>query len=110
MFSFDAKRPKGRWRLVRMKPRAREKTVSWPPIKAEDQFARGPANFDLQSLEDTSVLPRTNGELIGADAIREDHKGRARFTEKRSAKAPGGQGALSPGRGDGGHTLHGGPL
>jgi bifunctional non-homologous end joining protein LigD len=43
----------------------------------------------LLSLDVTSVLTgRTNGELVGANAVREDHKSRARVTERRSAKAP----------------------
>jgi bifunctional non-homologous end joining protein LigD len=88
-FSLDGHRLKGKWHLVRIKPRAGEKTEPWLLIKAEDEFARVPAEFDLLSLENTSVLTgRTNAELVGEAAIREDHKSRARVTAKRPIKPP----------------------
>ena len=39
-FTLDGARLKGRWHLVRMKPRRGEKTEPWLLIKAEDEFAR----------------------------------------------------------------------
>jgi bifunctional non-homologous end joining protein LigD len=74
-FAFDGQRLKGRWHLVRMKPRPNEKKEQWLVIKADDEFARAPAELDLLSLEDTSVLTgRTNQDLESGEAVREDHK------------------------------------
>jgi bifunctional non-homologous end joining protein LigD len=68
-------------------PRTGEKTEPWLLIKAEDEFARAPAESDLLALEDTSVLTgRANSELVGEAAIREDHKSRARVTATRSIR------------------------
>jgi bifunctional non-homologous end joining protein LigD len=76
---------KGRWHLVRMKPRSKETKEQWLLIKADDEFARAPAELDLLSLEDTSVLSgRTNDELADAKSIREDHRNRARVAAKRT--------------------------
>jgi bifunctional non-homologous end joining protein LigD len=83
-FALDGKRLKGRWHLVRMKARPKETKEQWLLIKADDEFARAPAELDLLSLEDTSVLTgRTNRDLESGDAVREDHKSRARVSAKR---------------------------
>jgi bifunctional non-homologous end joining protein LigD len=85
-FALDGQRLKGRWHLVRMKPRPKEKKEQWLLIKADDEFARAPAELDMLSLEDTSVLTgRTNSDLDGADAIRVDHQSRARVAATRPA-------------------------
>ena len=39
-FTLEGTRLKGRWHLVRMKPRPGEKKEQWLLIKAEDEFAR----------------------------------------------------------------------
>jgi bifunctional non-homologous end joining protein LigD len=50
-FALDGNRLKGRWHLVRMKARPKEKKEQWLLIKADDEFARAPAELDLLSLE-----------------------------------------------------------
>ena len=42
-FSLDGQRLKGRWHLVRMRPRPHEKKEQWLLIKGDDAFARAPA-------------------------------------------------------------------
>lgn len=57
----------GLWRLLRMKPRPRERHVSWLLIKAEDAFARGPDDPDILEQEPRSV---TSGRTIEDFAAR----------------------------------------
>jgi bifunctional non-homologous end joining protein LigD len=84
-FALEGQRLKGRWHLVRMKPRPKETKEQWLLIKADDGFARAPAELDLLSLEDTSVLSgRTNDEIADANSVREDHRNRARVAAKRT--------------------------
>ena len=42
-FSLDGQRLKGRWHLVRMRPRPHEKKEQWLLIKSDDAFARASA-------------------------------------------------------------------
>jgi bifunctional non-homologous end joining protein LigD len=83
-FALDGNRLKGRWHLVRMKARPKEKKEQWLLIKADDEFARAPAELDLLSLEDTSVLSGlTNRDLENGGAVRKDHESRARVSANR---------------------------
>ena len=64
---LDGERLKGRWHLVRMKPRRGEKTEPWLLIKAEDEFARSAGDPEITDEETTSLLSgRTNEELAAA--------------------------------------------
>lgn len=88
-FILQGSRLKGRWRLVRMTPRPKESKEQWLLIKADDEFARSPTEFDLLSLEDASVLTgRTNSDLAQTNAIREDHQKRVRIAAKRATPDP----------------------
>src|SRR5438874_9913465 len=54
VFSLDGARLKGRWHLVRMRPRPGEKKEQWLLFKAHDEYAREPtgpiASARLQSI------------------------------------------------------------
>ena len=57
-------RLKGRWHLVRIRPKPGEKTDPWLLIKAEDEFARSAADPAITDEETTSFLSgRTTQEL-----------------------------------------------
>jgi bifunctional non-homologous end joining protein LigD len=63
-FRLDGARLKGRWHLVRMRPRRGEKTEPWLLIKSEDEFARKPGAPEITDEELTSeVSGQTNAEL-----------------------------------------------
>jgi bifunctional non-homologous end joining protein LigD len=87
-FELDGRRLKGRWHLVRMKPRPREKKEQWLLIKAKDDHARAPDDGSILE-ETTSVLSgRSNADLAATEAVRVDHSGRAAAAAKREVKMP----------------------
>ena len=72
-FVLEGERLKGRWHLVRMRPRPREKKEQWLLLKADDEFARGAADAEITDEEITSVLSgRTNDELAAAGLVRKE--------------------------------------
>src|SRR5260370_32376687 len=88
-FELAGERLKGRWHLVRIKPRAREKTEPWLLIKADDAYARNASDPDILETETTSILTRrSTGDLEAQQAIRPDHQQRALISGARTAKAP----------------------
>ncbi|HXZ14936.1 MAG TPA: non-homologous end-joining DNA ligase, partial [Roseiarcus sp.] len=88
-FELHGRRLKGRWHLVRMKPRPREKSEPWLFIKAKDEYARAEDDGGLLHDNATSVLSgRTNADLTAAGAVRADHKGRAVAAAKGAAPVP----------------------
>ena len=92
-FELHGRRLRGRWHLVRMKPRPREKTEQWLLIKAADEHARSPDAGSIVEKETTSVLSgRSNADLAAADSVRVDHRGRADVAAKRQVKLPNLQG------------------
>ncbi len=87
-FTLDGSRLKGRWHLVRMRPRPGEKKEQWLLIKAEDEFSR-PAGASDITEETTSFLSgRTTEELAALNELRKDHAGRAKVIEARAAPVP----------------------
>ena len=92
-FELHGRRLRGRWHLVRMKPRPREKTEQWLLIKAADEHARSPEAGSIVEEETTSVLSgRSNADLVATDSVRVDHRGRADVAAKRHVKLPSLQG------------------
>jgi bifunctional non-homologous end joining protein LigD len=88
-FSLDGERLKGRWHLVRMRPRPHEKKEQWLLLKGSDEFARDAGQPEITDEETTSVLSgRTNDELAGSGAVREDHARREKVSESRAAPPP----------------------
>ena len=88
-FSLDGRRLKGRWHLVRIKPRKGEKTEPWLLMKSEDEFARRPGDPEITEQETTSYLSgRTNEELAAAGDVRADHAARREVAEARKRALP----------------------
>src|ERR1019366_2790464 len=88
-FTLDGSRLKGRWHLVRMRPRSGEKTEPWLLIKSDDEFARGAGDPEVTEEETTSQLSgRTNEELAATGEIRKDHEARAMAAKARKAFLP----------------------
>jgi bifunctional non-homologous end joining protein LigD len=88
-FTLEGARLKGRWHLVRMRPRRGEKTEPWLLIKAEDEYARHPGDPEITEEETTSrISGRTNDELAAAGEVRDDHKARASAGKRRKVLLP----------------------
>jgi bifunctional non-homologous end joining protein LigD len=84
-FALEGSRLKGRWHLVRMRPKPGEKSEPWLLIKSEDEFARQPGDPEITDEETTSyVSGRTNADLAAAGDMRSDHKARAKEAEQRN--------------------------
>src|ERR1700737_4905403 len=76
-FTLDGTRLKGRWHLVRMRPRSEEKTEPWLLIKSDDEFGRHIGDREITDEEATShISGRTNEELAATGEIRKDHAAR----------------------------------
>ena len=88
-FTLDGARLKGRWHLVRIRPRSGEKTEPWLLIKSDDEFARQVGDWDITEEETTSQLSgRTNEELAAAGEVRKDHAARAKVVKARKIVLP----------------------
>ena len=88
-FTLDGTRLKGRWHLVRMRPRSGEKTESWLLIKSDDAFARDRGDPEITDEEATSHFSgRTNEELAATGEIRKDHAARVGVAKARKASLP----------------------
>src|ERR687894_590564 len=83
-FTLDGERLKGRWHLIRTKPRGGKE--QWLLLKSDDGFARTAGEPDFLEEHVTSVLSgRTNADLAAAGEVRSDHRVRA---EIRGGAAP----------------------
>ncbi len=77
-FWLEGTRLKGPWHLVRVRPRAGEKSEPWLLIKSEDEFSRHVGEPEITEQETISPISgRTNEELAAGGELREDHKARA---------------------------------
>jgi bifunctional non-homologous end joining protein LigD len=77
-------RLKGRWHLVRMRPRSGEKKENWLLIKANDEFGRRQGQIDITDEATTSYLSgRTTEELAAQGQLRKDHADRAGVIKAR---------------------------
>src|SRR2546430_5817861 len=82
-------RLKGRWHLVRMRPRSGEKTEPWLLIKSDDEFGRQIGDREITDEEATShISGRTNEELAATGEIRKDHAARINVAKARKASLP----------------------
>jgi bifunctional non-homologous end joining protein LigD len=87
--ALDGNRLKGRWHLVRMRPRPGEKKENWLLIKSDDEFARHAGEPDITDEETTSTLSgRTTEELAALGELRKDHAGRAQVVSARQRQVP----------------------
>lgn len=88
-FALDGKRLKGRWHLVRLRPKPGEKAEPWLLIKSEDEFARAPGAPEITDEEITSELSGlTNEELAAAGELRADHAARMKIAKARKVPLP----------------------
>jgi bifunctional non-homologous end joining protein LigD len=81
VFLLHGKRLQGRWGLIRMKPREKEKRENWLLIKEKDEFAN--TNPDLLETATTSVISRRDLRQIAQSQDREwrtDGKKLPKFT------------------------------
>jgi bifunctional non-homologous end joining protein LigD len=82
-FDLDGEKLRGRWHLVRLRARPKERRDNWLLIKSKDEAARGPRGKDILEEEPLSVA---TGRSI--DEIAEG-KGKKRvWHSNRDAKAP----------------------
>jgi bifunctional non-homologous end joining protein LigD len=88
-FGLDGERLKGRWHLVRMRPRPGEKKQQWLLFKARDEYAREASDPAIVEAATTSSLTGRNIEEIAAEGeLRPDHAERAEVARKRKAEIP----------------------
>lgn len=71
VFLLHGKRLHGRWGLIRMKPREKEKRENWLLIKENDEYAN--TNPDLLEAETTSVVSKRGLKQIAESHDREWH-------------------------------------
>ena len=66
-FELDGEKLKGRWHLIRTKPKPREKQEQWLLFKSDDEFARPEEAEDILKEEPDSVATQRNMDEIAAD-------------------------------------------
>ncbi len=87
-FTLDGARLKGRWHLVRIRPRSGEKSEPWLLIKSDDEFARQAGDQDITEEEVTSQLSGRTNEELTAGEVRKDHAARASVAKARKTSLP----------------------
>ncbi|HEV2957185.1 MAG TPA: DNA ligase D [Xanthobacteraceae bacterium] len=88
-FALDGARLKGRWHLVRIRPRQGERTDPWLLIKSDDAFARAAGAPEIVTEETTSYLSGlTTEELAAKGELRADHAARAGVAKERTRPLP----------------------
>jgi bifunctional non-homologous end joining protein LigD len=88
-FALEGTRLKGRWHLVRIRPRQGERTDPWLLIKAEDEFARPAGAPEIVAEATTSHLSGlTTEELAAKGALRADHAARVAVARERTRALP----------------------
>ncbi len=88
-FALEGARLRGRWHLVRMRPKPGEKSEPWLLIKSEDEFARPSGAPEITDEVATSQLSgRTNAELAAAGGLRADHRARQATARARRRALP----------------------
>jgi bifunctional non-homologous end joining protein LigD len=88
-FTLDGSRLKGRWHLVRIRPKPGERTKPWLLIKSDDEFAGKPGDAEITEQETTSYLSgRTSEEIATEGDLRSDHRGRAKAAQSRTMDLP----------------------
>ena len=88
-FALEGSRLKGRWHLVRIRPRQGERTDPWLLIKSEDEFARAAGAPEIVIEETTSYLSGlTTEELAAQGNLRADHAARTQVAKQRTRALP----------------------
>ena len=82
-FDLDGEKLHGRWHLVRLRARPKERRDNWLLIKSKDEAARGPRGKDILDEEPLSVATGRSMDEIA------EGKGKKRvWHSNRDAKAP----------------------
>ena len=82
-FDLDGEKLHGRWHLVRLRARPKERRDNWLLIKSKDEAARGPRGKDILDEEPLSVVTDRSMDEIA------EGKGKKRvWHSNRDAKAP----------------------
>jgi bifunctional non-homologous end joining protein LigD len=96
-FALDGRRLKGRWHLVRTRPKPRDAKEQWLLLKSDDEHARAPGHPEIVAEETTSVRSgRTIEDLARDKTLRADHLRRetiATANPRKAANVPGLAGA-----------------
>jgi bifunctional non-homologous end joining protein LigD len=88
-FELDGERLKGRWHLVRMRPRPGEKKEQWLLFKARDEYAREASDPAIVDEATTSYLTgRKIEEVAAAEELRADHAERTDVARRRKPEIP----------------------
>jgi len=88
-FFLEGARLKGKWHLVRIRPRRGEKNDPWLLIKSEDEFSRAPGAPEITDEEKTShVSGQTIEQLAAQGTLREDHQARVNVAAARKLVLP----------------------
>ncbi len=85
--SLQGERMRGRWHLVRTRPRAGKQ--QWLLLKADDDEARGSDAPDILEQHTASVLSgRSNADLEAGGVLRPDHAARETIARRGGASLP----------------------
>jgi bifunctional non-homologous end joining protein LigD len=86
-FTLDGEKLHGRFHLVRLKPRPREKQEAWLLIKSDDEFARHGGDPDiLEEMPLSIVTGRTMDEIAGDQTSAVWNSNRGLAAEERETK------------------------
>jgi bifunctional non-homologous end joining protein LigD len=88
-FTLDGSRLKGKWHLVRIRPKPGEKADPWLLFKSDDEFARKPGAPEITEEETASALSGlTSDEIAARRSVRVDHAARAETKRARTSPLP----------------------
>jgi bifunctional non-homologous end joining protein LigD len=90
-FALDGTKLKGRWHLVRLKPRPREKNENWLLIKSDDDAARHAGDPDILEEAPKSAKTGRSIEEVAADAgsdVWQSNRGDSDASKKKKALSP----------------------
>src|SRR4030081_1938027 len=89
--ALDGTKLRGRWHLVGLKPRPREKNDNWLLIKSEDDAARHTGDPDILEEKPQSAKTGRTIEEVAADAgsaVWQSNRGDSDLSKKKKALSP----------------------
>jgi bifunctional non-homologous end joining protein LigD len=95
-FDLDGEKLHGRWHLVRMRAKPREKRDNWLLIKADDAAARGPKDPDILEEQPNSVKTGRSVEALTGEAPGWSSKTGRIDNTKKKAKPNGAEAQAKP--------------
>jgi bifunctional non-homologous end joining protein LigD len=87
-FTLNGKKLKGRWHLVRLKPREGERQEPWLLIKSEDEYARTKSDPDILEEESRSAISGRTIEEIAAGKSKVWHSNRPASEQSTRVVSP----------------------